>query len=133
MPPWEVEVADEFTAWGGNVKEGGFHMARKFAELRAKMSPESRARAETMTRQLLKEMPLNELRRAHELAQTTIGELLGMSQPEVSKLEQRSDALISTVRRYVEAMGGELEIVAKFPGGAVKINQFSELKTSTNG
>lgn len=108
-------------------------MARKFAELRAKMSSDSRARAEAMTRQLLKEMPLNELRRAHELAQTTIGELLGMSQPEVSKLEQRSDALISTVRRYVEAMGGELEIVARFPDGAVKINQFSELKTGTNG
>lgn len=108
-------------------------MARKFAELRAKMSSDSRARVEAMTRQLLKEMPLNELRRAHELAQTTIGELLGMSQPEVSKLEQRSDALISTVRRYVEAMGGELEIVARFPDGAVKINQFSELKTGTNG
>lgn len=108
-------------------------MARKFAELRAKMSSDSRARAEAMTRQLLKEMPLNELRRAHELAQSTIGELLGMSQPEVSKLEQRSDALISTVRRYVEAMGGELEIVARFPDGAVKINQFSELKTGTNG
>ena len=108
-------------------------MARKFAELRAKMSPRSRARAEAVTRQLLEEMPLNELRRAHEMAQTTIGELLGMSQPEVSKLEQRSDALISTVRRYVEAMGGELEIVARFPGGAVKINQFSELKTGTNG
>ena len=108
-------------------------MARKFAELRAKMSPDSRARAETMTRQLLKEMPLNELRRAHELAQTTIGELLGMSQPEVSKLEQRSDALISTVRRYVQAMGGELEIVARFPDGTVKINQFNELKAGTNG
>ena len=108
-------------------------MARKFAELRAKMSPESQARAEAMTRQLLEEMPLNELRRAHEMAQTTIGELLGMSQPEVSKLEQRSDALISTVRRYVQAMGGELEIVARFPDGTVKINQFNELKSGTNG
>lgn len=67
------------------------------------------------------------------MAQTTIGELLGMSQPEVSKLEQRSDALISTIRRYVQAMGGELEIVARFPGGTVKINQFNELKTGTNG
>lgn len=51
-----------------------------------------------------------------------------MSQPEVSKLEKRSDALISTVRRYIEAMGGELEIIARFPDGAVKINQFSELE-----
>lgn len=108
-------------------------MARKFAELRAKMSSDSRARAEAMTRQLLKEMPLNELRRAHELAQTTIGELLGMSQPEVSKLEQRSDALISTVRRYVEAMGGELEIVARFSDGVVRLTQFEDLDTKVSG
>jgi hypothetical protein len=50
-----------------------------------------------------------------------------MSQPEVSKLEKRTDCLISTVRRYVEAMGGQLEIVARFPDGAVRINQFEDL------
>lgn len=108
-------------------------MAKKFQVLRDKMSPERRARNEARTRELLAEMPLNELRKAHALAQSTIGELLGMSQPEVSKLEQRSDALISTVRKYVEAMGGQLDIVARFPDGAVKINQFSELKTGTDG
>jgi hypothetical protein len=48
----------------------------------------------------------------------------------VSKLEQRSDALISTVRRYVEAMGGELEIVARFPDGAVRITQFQDIGPS---
>ena len=102
-------------------------MAKKFSELRAKMSPEARARVDARVRAALQEMPLNELRRARELAQKTVGEVLGMTQPEVSKLEQRSDALISTVRRYIEAMGGELEIVARFRDGDVRITQFGDL------
>lgn len=102
-------------------------MAKKFAELRARMSPEARARVEARVQAALQEMPLNELRRARELAQKTVGEVLGMTQPEVSKLEQRSDALISTVRRYIEAMGGDLDIVAHFPDGDVRITQFGDL------
>lgn len=102
-------------------------MAKKFAELRARMSPEARVRVEARVQTALQEMPLNELRRARELAQKTVGEVLGMTQPEVSKLEQRSDALISTVRRYIEAMGGDLDIVAHFPDGDVRITQFGDL------
>ena len=102
-------------------------MAKKFSELRATMSPEGRARVDARVQVALQEMPLNELRRAREMAQKTVGEILGMAQPEVSKLEQRSDALISTVRRYIEAMGGELDIVARFPGGDVRITQFGDL------
>lgn len=102
-------------------------MAKKFPELRAKMSPEARARVDARVQAALQAMPLNELRRAHELAQKTVGEILGMTQPEVSKLEQRSDALISTVRRYIEAMGGDLDIVARFPDGDVRITQFGDL------
>jgi transcriptional regulator with XRE-family HTH domain len=102
-------------------------MAKKFSELRAKMSPEARARVDARVQVALKEMPLNELRRALELAQKTVGEILGMTQPEVSKLEQRSDALISTVRHYVEAMGGELDIIARFRDGDVRITQFGDL------
>jgi predicted XRE-type DNA-binding protein len=92
--------------------------------------PEAQARVKVRVQEALAEMPLQELRRARELAQQTLGEVLGMSQPEVSKLEQRSDALISTVRRYVEAMGGELEIVARFPDGAVRITQFQDIGPS---
>ena len=105
-------------------------MAKKFSDLRGKMSPEAQARVKVRVQEALAEMPLQELRRARELAQQTLGEVLGMSQPEVSKLEQRSDALISTVRRYVEAMGGELEIVARFPDGAVRITQFQDIGPS---
>jgi transcriptional regulator with XRE-family HTH domain len=102
-------------------------MAKKFSELRAKTSPEARARVDARVQAALREMPLNELRRARELAQKTLGDILGMAQPEVSKLERRSDALISTIRHYVEAMGGELDIVARFPDGDVRITQFGDL------
>jgi transcriptional regulator with XRE-family HTH domain len=72
-------------------------------------------------------MPLQELRRARELTQTTLAELLHTSQPEVSRMEHQADMYVSTLRRYVEAMGGALEIVARFPDGAVEITQFHEL------
>jgi Helix-turn-helix domain len=62
-----------------------------------------------------------------ELSQATLAEALDTDQGNISKLEQRTDMYISTLRRYVEAMGGTLEIVAKFPDGAVRVTQFQEL------
>jgi DNA-binding transcriptional regulator YiaG len=99
---------------------------RKFSELRAKMAPARRARNAEAAKAMLAELPLHELRRARELSQQTLAQLLGESQPSVSKLEQRTDMYVSTLRRYIEAMGGELEIVARFPDGAVRITQFAE-------
>jgi transcriptional regulator with XRE-family HTH domain len=62
------------------------------------------------------EMSLRELRRAHKLTQERIAETLGIGQDQVSRLlEQRSDLLISTLRSYVEAMGGRVRVVAEFP------------------
>ncbi len=61
------------------------------------------------------EMSLRELRRAHKLTQDRIAETLGIGQDQVSRLEQRSDLLLSTLRSYVEAMGGRLTLVAEFP------------------
>jgi len=104
-------------------------MARKYAELRAKMSPERRARVDARVRAALEEMPLQELRRARELSQARLAELLEMTQPEVSKIEHRTDLYISTLRSYIEAMGGELEILARFPDGAtVRVTQFEALE-----
>jgi transcriptional regulator with XRE-family HTH domain len=90
------------------------------------MSPERRARNAADTERMLAELPLGELRRARDYTQTTLAELLGTSQGEVSKIEQRADMYVSTLRRYVEAMGGSLDIVARFPEGAVRITQFRE-------
>jgi ribosome-binding protein aMBF1 (putative translation factor) len=102
-------------------------MAKKFAELRAKMSPESRVRAEERTRVMLDEMPLNELRQARGLSQATLAKVLNVQQPSIAKLEHRADMYISTLRSHIEAMGGMLEIVARFPDGSVKINNFESL------
>ena len=106
-------------------------MARKFADLRAQMSPESRARAEAKAQAMLAEMPLNELRQARGLSQKMLAEVLHVQQPSIAKIEKRTDMYISTLRSHIEAMGGELEVVARFPDGAVKISNFSELGNAT--
>lgn len=102
-------------------------MAKKFSELTARMSTESRARAEAKTRAMLAEMPLNELRQARGLSQKMLAELLHVQQPSIAKIEQRTDMYISTLRSHIEAMGGQLEVVARFPDGVVRISNFSEL------
>jgi len=102
-------------------------MARNFNELRAKMSPESRARVEERVRQAIKEMPLEELREARDLTQKQLAQVLQVSQGAVSKVERRADMYISTLRSYVRAIGGDLQIRAVFPEGEVLINQFEDL------
>lgn len=102
-------------------------MAKKFAELRARMSPESQARAHAKAHAMLVEMPLNELRQARGLSQKMLAELLNVQQPSIAKMEKRTDMYLSTLRSHIEAMGGQLEVVARFPDGAVKISNFSDL------
>jgi predicted transcriptional regulator len=76
---------------------------------------------------LLSEVPLNELRQARGLSQKVLAEVLHVQQPSIAKLERRTDLYISTLRSHIEAMGGELEVVARFPDGSVKISNFSNL------
>jgi predicted XRE-type DNA-binding protein len=102
-------------------------MARKFEELRAKMSPERRARVAARVKMELALMPLHRLRQAREMTQTRLAELLNVDQGRISKLEKRADMYISTLRSYVEAMGGVLEIRAVFPDGEVKIDLLNKL------
>jgi hypothetical protein len=103
-------------------------MARKFSELRAKMSPAARAESEREFRQMIEEMPLRRLRAARELTQENLAKVLRVKQSEVSKIERRTDMYLSTLASYVKAMGGTLEIRAAFPTGeVVKINQFESL------
>jgi transcriptional regulator with XRE-family HTH domain len=103
-------------------------MAKKFSELRARMSPKARAQSEAMTAKLLKEMPLQELRQALDLTQQQVAETLKIEQAAVSKMEKQTDMYLSTLRRFIAAMGGRLEIVARFPEGTVQITQFGEDK-----
>ncbi len=101
-------------------------MAKKFAELQARMTPESRANVEQLYRQHLKEMPLHELRRAQELTQETLAKTLHVDQAAISRLERRTDMYISTLRNSIRGMGGELEIIATFTKGQVKIENFAK-------
>ena len=102
-------------------------MANKFSELRAKMKPDALEKAASLSQAMLDEMPLQELRRARALSQEQLARTLGIKQASVSKLERRTDMYIQTLRNYIEAVGGQLEITAKFPEGKVKINQFEEV------
>lgn len=100
-------------------------MAKKFSELQARMSPESRAAADQLYQEHLEQMPLHELRQAKALSQATLAKTLHVNQAAISKMERRTDMYISTLRNYIRAMGGELEIVATFPDGQVKIENFA--------
>ena len=101
-------------------------MAKKFQNLRKKMSPERRAKNAAATQAMLAEMSINELRRARHFSQEQLAELLNIKQGSVSKLERRTDLYISTLRRHIEAMGGHLELRANFPDGSVRISNFSD-------
>lgn len=103
-----------------------------FAELRARMSPEAKAKAEAEALRLDEEMDLAEIRRALKLSQEEIGQTLQIGQGSVAKIEKRADMYVSTLRRFIEAMGGELEIVARFRNHTVKITNFAELSGNTS-
>ena len=103
-------------------------MATKFRKIREKMSPERQERIQARTQELLDELPLQELRQARALSQEELAEVLGLNQATISKLERRTDMYLSSLRRFVEAMGGELEISASFPEGKVRIQLFEDLE-----
>lgn len=105
-------------------------MAKPFKNLKQKMSPAALARAEKRAKTTLAEMPLNELRAARQLTQERLAKSLGVNQAAVSKMERRTDMYISTLRQFVVAMGGELEIIARFPDGAIRILQFEDAEAS---
>jgi predicted transcriptional regulator len=91
------------------------------------MTPEAQAKAEAEALRLEKEMDLAEVRRALKLSQDEIAQTLQIGQGSVAKIEKRADMYVSTLRRFIEAMGGELEIVARFPDYSVKIKNFADL------
>ena len=86
-----------------------------FARLRAALPAGERAQAEALTTAMDRELSLAELRRARALTQDQLAADLNVGQASIAKLERRTDMYLSTLRRFVEAMGGELEIVARFP------------------
>jgi len=102
-------------------------MAQNFNTLWEKMSSERRVDIDKKVKETLAEMPLNELRNARGLSQKMLAEALNIQQPAIAKLEKRTDMYISTLRSHIEAMGGELEVIARFPDGDVRISNFSRI------
>jgi len=91
-------------------------MSTNVNDIIASLRPRQRKKVEARAAQLIaEEMTLMELRRARKLTQVTVAKKLGVTQDSISRLEKRSDMLISTLRKTVQAMGGDLSIVAQFP------------------
>ena len=102
-------------------------MARKFKELETRMSPEAIRTSDAAYHGLKQSMALEELRDALRMTQQELAQALNVDQSAISKLEHRTDMYVSTLRRCIAAMGGQLEIRAVFPEGTVRISQFERL------
>jgi DNA-binding XRE family transcriptional regulator len=85
---------------------------KNFKELQNRMSPERQKRNEAAAEQMLRAMPLDELRAVREYTQEHLANVLGIKQASISKMERRTDMYIGTLAKFIEAMGGILEIRA---------------------
>jgi transcriptional regulator with XRE-family HTH domain len=106
-------------------------MARNFKELQQKMDTVSRSDNRQRVRDELQRMALDELRNAKQLTQADMAEMLDVPQSSISRIERRADMYLSTLRNYIHAMGGVLQIQAVFPDGAVVIDQLGDYENQT--
>src|SRR3984893_10015419 len=104
-------------------------MGKTYEELMAQLSPERHKRVETRAAELIaEEKSLRDLRQARHLTQQSMAKKLGVKQHSISRLEQRSDMLLSTLRDYIGKMGGELVLTARFPNREpVRIKGFTDI------
>ena len=99
-------------------------MANKFSALRAKMSPQAQAVSAARAEAMLLELELQALRKSRQVTQVDLAKAMQVEQAAVSKLEHRDDMYVSTLRSYVQALGGELKLVASFPDGDISLRPF---------
>ena len=100
-------------------------MAKTFDTLvKRTTSKATRDKASARTKELLAELPVSELRQLAGKSQRELAKILGIKQPSLSKLENQSDIQVSTLQKIIEALGGKLDVVARFPKGNVRISQF---------
>jgi transcriptional regulator with XRE-family HTH domain len=102
-------------------------MAKNIDTLLKKLPKDALKRAQARADQMIAEMPLNELRKARALTQQNLAQTMGLTQPNLSRIEQQTDIYVQTLRSYIEAMGGELDLVAHFPDGDFRITQFGAI------
>jgi predicted transcriptional regulator len=98
-----------------------------FNKLKKSMSAQSQERIQKKIKQLQQDMALAEVRKAMSLTQVDLAEMLHIKQAAVARLENRTDMYISSLRKYITALGGELDIVARFPEGDVHIQNLHDL------
>jgi transcriptional regulator with XRE-family HTH domain len=109
-------------------------MAKSFdALVRRTTTKKTRQRAARRTEELLQELLLSEIRELVGKSQQQVASSIGIKQPSLSKLEKQSDMQISTLQRIVNALGGKLEVIARFPNRAVKIEQFDRGPIQSKG
>ncbi|CAN5340926.1 XRE family transcriptional regulator [soil metagenome] len=101
-------------------------MAKPFKILRDKMSPEARAMSDKLFAEMQQEYRLTELRNALGVSQEELAPLMDKKPAAISRFERRSDMHISTLREFITALGGRLQVIAAFPEGSYHINQFEE-------
>jgi transcriptional regulator with XRE-family HTH domain len=102
-------------------------------QIRRSLSPEREQELRTEIEREVARMKLPDLRRARRLSQETLAELLGMNQGDVSRLERRADMYVRSLRRYVEAAGGKMWIIAEFPDvEPIELEMFGEIYAPTD-
>ena len=124
----ELDIGRSFASNAGD--QGRVEVARGFKELEARMSPEAIRSSDAAYDRLKESMVLEELRDALRMTQQELAQALNVDQSAISKLEHRTDMYVSTLRRCIAAMGGQLEIRAILPEGTVRISQFEQLTTN---
>lgn len=92
-------------------------MAHKWKNLKQRMSPEAQQRVDARVAHTLQSMPLAEIRKAVGMTQADLAGRMDIAQGSVSKLENAADMYLTTLRKYVEALGGELHLKAVFADG----------------
>lgn len=102
-------------------------MATKWRDIRRKHSPEVEAEIVREVKAASRVMTLYQLREARSLTQVNLAKVLNVNQGAVSRLEKRADMYVSTLRNFIQAMGGRLQVKAIFPEGEVEIDQFENL------
>ena len=106
-------------------------MAHKWGDIRRTLSPEQEAETRQYVNSVVQAVTLNQLREARSLTQANLASVLGVNQGSVSKMEKRTDMYVSTLRSFIQAMGGQLQIKAVFPEGEVEIEQFKDAAEPT--
>ena len=102
-------------------------MAHNFDKLKKEMKPANLQKAKTRAKEMMAEMLLAEIRKEAGFTQEDLALAVGIKQPSLSKLESQEDMQISTLQKLIQALGGELEIIAHMSGGDIRIRQFKEV------